>query len=88
MLAGGGPPQDVVASRILVPLNAKLGEQCFALGASAGDEVGVTLAAKCADPAVLGRFETAPPAGLYGAPPARQKSVVKNPETLKKLTTI
>ncbi len=88
VLAGGGPPQDVVASRILAPLNAKLGEPCFALGATAGDEVGVTLAPKCADPGVLGRFETAPPAGLYGAPPARQKSVVKNPDTLKKLTTI
>jgi hypothetical protein len=78
----------VVASRILAPLNLKLGEQCFGLGASAGDEVSVTLAAKCADPAVLGRFETAPPAGLYGAPPSRQKSVVKNPDTLKKLTTL
>jgi serine/threonine-protein kinase len=86
VVAGGGPVQDVVANGILKPLNAKLGEPCFALGASAGDEVGVTLAPKCADAAVLGRFETAPPAGLYGAPPARQKSVVRNPETLKKLS--
>jgi|APFre7841882724_1041349.scaffolds.fasta_scaffold01096_7 serine/threonine-protein kinase len=87
VIAGGSPLQDVVANGLLKPLNAKLGEPCFALGASAGDEVGVMLAPKCADPAVLGRFETAPPAGLYGAPPARQKSVVKNPETLKRLTT-
>jgi serine/threonine-protein kinase len=86
VIAGGGPPQDVVAAGILKPLNAKLGAQCFALGATAGDEIGVTLAPSCADAAVLGRFETAPPAGLYGAPPARQKSVVKNPETLRKLT--
>jgi serine/threonine-protein kinase len=88
VIAGSGPAQDVVAAGILKPLNAKLGEPCFALGATAGDEVGVTLAAKCADAAVLGRFETAPPASLYGAPPARQKSVVKNPETLKKLTVM
>jgi serine/threonine-protein kinase len=86
VIAGGGPPQDVVATGILKPLNAKLGAQCFALGATAGDEIGVTLAPSCADAAVLGRFETAPPASLYGAPPARQKSVVKNPETLRKLT--
>ena len=88
VISTGGLPQDVVATGILKPLNAKLGETCFALGASAGEEVGVTLAAKCADASVMGRFETAPPAGLYGAPPARQKSVIKNPETLKQITTI
>ncbi len=88
VIAGNGPPQDIVAAGILRPLNAKLGDACFALGASAGEEVGVSLAAKCADAAVMNRFETTPPAGLYGAPPARQKSIVKNPETLKQLTTI
>ena len=40
----------------------------------------------CADPSVLGRLETNPPAGLYGAPLSRQKTVIKNPETLRKLT--
>ena len=42
---------------------------------------------RCADASVLNRFETNPPAGLYGAPPGRQKSVIKNPETLRKLST-
>ena len=41
--------------------------------------------ARCAEPAVLARFDTYPPAGLYVAPAARQSSVVKNPETLRKL---
>jgi hypothetical protein len=39
----------------------------------------------CADPSIAGRLEANPPAQLYGAPPARLKSVVKNPDTLKKL---
>jgi hypothetical protein len=51
-----------------------------------GDRVSITFDKSCADPSVLGRLETNPPAGLYGAPPSRQKTVIKNPETLKKLT--
>ncbi len=84
-LAGTGPATDLVALGILKPLNAKLGQACFAPGATAGDEVGVTFDAKCNDPAVLGRLETNPPAALYGAPAERQRAVVKNPDTLKKL---
>jgi eukaryotic-like serine/threonine-protein kinase len=85
-LAGSGAPGDLVAAGVLAPLNAKLGQSCFSLGAVAGDRVAVTFDKSCADPAVLGRLETNPPAGLYGAPPSRQKTVIKNPETLKKLT--
>jgi tRNA A-37 threonylcarbamoyl transferase component Bud32 len=88
VLAGSGPAQDLVADGILKALNAKLGDACFSPGASAGNEVSVSFAPKCADAAVLDRLETAPPAGLYSAPPGRAKSVVKNPETLKKITTI
>jgi tRNA A-37 threonylcarbamoyl transferase component Bud32 len=84
-LAGSGPATDLVAVGILKPLNAKLGQACFAPGASAGDEVGVTFDAKCNDPAVLGRLETNPPAALYSAPAERQRAVIKNPDTLKKL---
>jgi len=40
----------------------------------------------CADPSIVGRLESNPPAALYAAPAARLKSVVKNPETLKKLS--
>jgi len=86
-LSGLGAAGDVVAAAILKPLNAKLGQPCFALGATAGDQVGVAFAANCADAAVLGRLDTNPPASLYGAPPSRQKAVIKNPDTLRKVMT-
>ncbi len=84
-VAGAGAAGDIVAATILKPLNAKLGQACFTVGAVAGDDVAVEFDARCNDPAVLSRLETNPPASLYGAPVARQKAVVKNAETLKKL---
>ncbi len=86
-LAGTGAPSDLVANGVLKPLNAKLGQPCFVLGGVSGDQVSVVFDKRCADASVLNRLETNPPAGLYGAPPGRQKSVIKNPETLRKLTT-
>jgi eukaryotic-like serine/threonine-protein kinase len=86
-LSGGtASASELVAEAILKPLNAKLGKQCFNLTSSAGSEVSVGFEKLCADPAILGRLDTLPPAALFAAPPARQKSVVKNPEVLKKLT--
>jgi serine/threonine-protein kinase len=84
-LAGSIAPPDLVAATILGPLNRKLGASCFTLGTTAGEQVTVVLDAKCRDAAVLSRLETNPPAALYGAPPARQRSVIRNPETLSKL---
>ena len=85
VLSGSGALPDVVAGSVLKALNAKLGQQCFQLGASTGAEVAVNFDKACADPSIAGRLEANPPAQLYGAPPARLKSVVKNPDTLKKL---
>ena len=85
-LAGNGPEGDLVANRVLKPLNAKLGQACFTLGRVVGEEVSVTFDGRCADPAIVSRLETNPPAGLYGAPPARQKAVIRDPETLRRLT--
>jgi len=85
VLAGAGAASDIVAGGVLKPLNAKLGQACFALGASSAGEVAVGFDQACAEPAVIGRLEANPPAALYAAPAARTKSVVKNPETLKKL---
>ena len=84
-VAASGVASDTVSAELLPPLNAKLGQTCFALGATAGDQVTVDFDAKCVDPAVLGRLETNPPAGLYNAPPARQKAVIANPDTRRKL---
>ena len=85
-LGGTGASGDLVAAGVLAPLNAKLGQACFSLGAIASDRVSVVFDKSCADPSVLGRLETNPPAGLYGAPLSRQKTVIKNPEMLRKLT--
>jgi len=84
-LAGSGTTADIVADGVLKPLNAQLGQTCFSLGASSEESVAAVLDKRCADPAVLSRLETNPPAGLYDAPPGRQKTVVRNPELLKKL---
>jgi hypothetical protein len=86
-LSGDGSPGDLISIGVLKPLNAKLGQSCFALGASGGETVAVSFDRSCNDAAVLSRFESNPPAGLYGAPPSRQKSVIRDPATLKKLTT-
>ena len=72
---------------MLKPLNAKLGQACFALGAIAGDSVAVTFDRRCADAPVRARLEANPPAGLYASPPGRQKALVKNPEVLRLLAT-
>jgi len=85
-LAGTGAAADLVQAGVLAPLNAKLGQRCFSLGGSSVDQVGVVFDKRCTDATVLQRFETYPPAGLYGAPRARQTTVIKNPETLRKLT--
>ncbi len=85
-LAGSGAEGDVVAAGVLKPLNAKLGQACFALGPIAGSEVTVVFDKRCGEAPVLGRLETNPPAGLYGAPASRQKAVIKDPEKLRQLT--
>ena len=85
-LAGSGPVSDIVAAEVLPPLNAKLGQPCFSVGPVGADQVTVNFDARCADAAVLSRLETNPPAGLYGAPPARLKTIVVNPDTRRKLT--
>jgi hypothetical protein len=84
-LSGSGEPGDLVANGVLKPLNAKLGQTCFSLGRIDGNQVSVVFDKRCSDPSILSRLETNPPAGLYGAPASRQKTVIKNPETLKKL---
>lgn len=85
-LSGSGAPADLVASGVLAPLNAKLGKACFSSGATAGSEVRVRFDAACHDAAVVGRLDTKPPAGLYGAPESRQRSVLRDPDALRKLS--
>ena len=82
-LAGSGAEGDLVAAGVLKPLNAKLGQPCFSLGPHRRRGSQRDLRQELRDPSVLARLETNPPAGLYGAPPPRQKALIKNPETLQ-----
>jgi serine/threonine-protein kinase len=84
-VAGAGPAADLVAG-ILAPINAKLGKRCLQPGTVTGDEVRVRFDASCNVADAITRLETLPPAGLYGAPPARQKAVIRSADTLRKLT--
>jgi len=85
-VAATSAPGDLVAAGILKPLNAKLGQTCFTLGNVSGDQVSIAFDKRCTEASVLNRLETNPPAGLYSAPPARQKTVTRNPDVLRKIT--
>jgi serine/threonine-protein kinase len=84
-LAGAAPAADLVA-RVLAPINAKLGKRCLLPGAATGDEVHVRFDPACDAADAVTRLQTLPPAGLYDAPPARQKALIRSPDTLRKLT--
>jgi serine/threonine-protein kinase len=86
-LSGGlANPAELVQAGILKPLNHKLGKQCLNLGPGSGSEVTVMLEAGCKEDAILSRLDTLPPAALIEAPQSRREAVVKNPETLKKIS--
>lgn len=86
-LAGGiGAPADLVAATIAQPINHKLGRTCLSVGTVSGDEVTIVLDAACRDAASLGKLDSLPAAALYDAPPSRRSAVIKNPETLRKLS--
>jgi serine/threonine-protein kinase len=83
-LAASDTGSDAIVADIIGPLNAKLGQACFTMGAMDGTRASVTFDPQCAEGMLRTRLETNPPAGLYGAPAARRK-IIKNPETLRKL---
>jgi serine/threonine-protein kinase len=86
-LAGGmGSLSDLVSATIVQPINHKLGRSCLSIGTVSGGEVSIALDASCKDAAVLSKLDSLPAASLYDAPPARRSAVIKNPETLKKLS--
>ena len=72
-----GRAVEVVQEAIIKPLNAKLGQACFALTASSETQISVSFASACAAPAVRGKLETVPPAGLLSAPPSRGGPLLK-----------
>jgi serine/threonine-protein kinase len=72
-----GSAMDIVQEAILKPLNAKLGQNCFAPAGSNGSDVNISFASACAEPSVRARLETLPPAGLLNAPESRGKALLK-----------
>ena len=78
---GDGNASDLILEGVLKPLNAKLGQNCFALAGSDGSQVNVNFAATCADMAVRSKLANIPPAGLLSAPGARGKLTGKTGKT-------
>ncbi len=72
-----GSASDIIQDAVLKPLNAKLGQTCFALAGVTTSEVNISLTQTCAEDAVRMRIETEPPAGLLAAPEARGKALLK-----------
>jgi len=68
-----GNTSELINDAVLKPLNAKLGQNCFALAGSNGPDVNVSFSAPCADAAVRSRLGNLPPAGLQSAAGARGK---------------
>ena len=86
-LTGGiSSPGDLVAATIVQPINHKLGRSCLSVNRVTGNEVSLALDASCNEASVLNKLDSLPAAALYEAPPARRSAVIKNPETLKKLS--
>ena len=85
VVAGTNAASDAIAADVVAPINAKLGQTCLTVGAVEGTRVAVTFERACADASFRAKLETNPPAGLYRAPAARQKAIIKNPDTLRKL---
>ncbi|HLX26975.1 MAG TPA: serine/threonine-protein kinase [Casimicrobiaceae bacterium] len=79
-----GSGSEAIDRDIVRPMNAKLGDACFATGASDGAHVSIAFDARCSN-GFAARLEANPPAGLYDAPLERRKSIISNPETLRKL---
>lgn len=64
-----GSATEIVQDAVLRPLNAKMGEPCFALAGASAGEVSVALAPACANPQMRSKLESGAPAGWKFTPP-------------------
>lgn len=80
-----GSATDIIQEAIVKPLNAKLGQNCFALAGASSADVNVSFSGACAEAAVRAKLETIPPAGLLSAPESRGRALLK-PGTAKTTT--
>lgn len=72
-----GNASDLINDGVLKPLNAKMGQTCFALAGSNGADVNVSFSPACSESAVRSKLDALPPAGLQSAPGPRGKLVAK-----------
>lgn len=63
-----GNASDIVQDAVLRPLNAKMGQSCFALGGATASEVLVTYDPACANPQMRTKLESGAPAGWKFTP--------------------
>ncbi len=80
-----GSATDIIQEAVVKPLNAKLGQNCFALAGASSADVNVSFSGACAEAAVRAKLETIPPAGLLSAPELRGRALLK-PGTAKTTT--
>jgi len=80
-----GSATDIIQEAVVEPLNAKLGQNCFALAGASNADVNVSFSGACAEAAVRAKLETVPPAGLLSAPESRGRALLK-PGTAKTTT--
>ena len=73
-----GNATDVLQDAVIRPLNAKLGQNCFALAGASANEINMSFASACSAVAVRSKLESLPPAGLLSAPESRGKPLLKN----------
>jgi serine/threonine protein kinase len=76
-LPEGGTATDLVQDNVLKPLNAKLGQSCFALAGASAATINVNFSGACAVAAIRAKLETTPPAALLNAPESRSRSILK-----------
>jgi hypothetical protein len=81
-----GAAGDLVAAGVLKPLNAKLGQTCFALGPIAGDAVTLVFDKQCGEAPIFSRHGDQSAGWIYVEPPGRQKAVIRDPDVLRKLS--
>lgn len=86
-LSGGlMEPADLVGKGIVAALNRKFGKSCLNVAGSNGSEVTVSFEPTCNTPETLARIDALPAAALLTAPASRREAVIRNPETLKKIS--
>ncbi|HUR88035.1 MAG TPA: serine/threonine-protein kinase [Ramlibacter sp.] len=64
-----GSAPDIVQEAVVKPLNAKMGEACFALAGTNGSDVSLSLTPNCANAQMKSKLESGAPAGWKFTPP-------------------